>query len=111
MGGVLRTGDDGPGDGGGVGDRAARGNRPERDRFAGLPINATGKLAIGVPVDGPIALRNALVADPATRTTRLFRFDQPDTMDNSAPLAKPWVVDVATPGLALVMAVTFLVAP
>jgi hypothetical protein len=35
----------------------------ERDRFAGLPINADGKLAIGVPVDGPIALRNALVAD------------------------------------------------
>ncbi|MCP5144606.1 MAG: DUF1592 domain-containing protein [Gammaproteobacteria bacterium] len=35
-----------------------------RDRFAAQPILADGELAIGVPVDGPIALREALIADP-----------------------------------------------
>lgn len=36
----------------------------ERDRFAGEAIKADGKLAIGIPVDGPAALRSALIAEP-----------------------------------------------
>jgi hypothetical protein len=31
---------------------------------SGLPINAAGELAGGVPIDGPVALREALVANP-----------------------------------------------
>jgi hypothetical protein len=43
----------------------------ERDRFAGQPIKADGRLATSVPVDGPVALREALIADPEefVRTT------------------------------------------
>lgn len=36
----------------------------ERDRFAGAPIQADGRLATGFPVDGPVALREALIAEP-----------------------------------------------
>lgn len=36
----------------------------ERDRFAGQAIRADGRLATGAPVDGPVALREALIAEP-----------------------------------------------
>lgn len=36
----------------------------DRDRFVGQPILADGTLAIGVPIDGPAALRDALTAEP-----------------------------------------------
>jgi hypothetical protein len=37
----------------------------ERDREARTTIDATGVLANGTPIDGPVALRNALLAEPA----------------------------------------------
>lgn len=54
---------------------------------------------------------NALVAVPETRTTRLFRFDQPEDMMTTAPLLIPCDVDVTTPGSALVIAETVLADP
>ncbi len=50
----------------------------ERDRFAGAPIAADGELAIGAPVDGPVALREALIAEPQefvrTMTEKLLSY-------------------------------------
>lgn len=59
----------------------------ERDRFAGEPIQADGQLATGAPVDGPTALRNALIADPElfvrTLTENLFAYGLGRTLTHS----------------------------
>ena len=51
------------------------------------------------------------VAEPSTRTILLVRRDQPEVTSRMSPSVKPWAAEVATPGLALVIAVIVLAEP
>ena len=57
----------------------------EKDREAGTPIDASGVLADGTPVDGPVALRNALLERPdqfvQTFTERLMTYGLGRSLD------------------------------
>jgi hypothetical protein len=55
------------------------------DRYAGTPIDASGQLVDGTPVNGPADLRRALVADPGqfvqTLTEKLMTYALGRTME------------------------------
>jgi hypothetical protein len=57
-----------------------------KDREAGTPIDSSGILADGTPVDGPVALRQALLARPdqfvQTLTERLMTYGLGRSLDH-----------------------------
>ena len=70
------------------------------DRFAGTPIDSSGKMADGTPVSGPIQLREAILKNPdefvESITKRLLMYGLGRTLDyHDMPVVRAIVRDAA----------------